>query len=70
VLPKDYGDQRRGLFLILPASAIRLPSGGKYEVRARFHSSADHPVNAYLIPMKKLWTGDVVSAPVFIQISD
>lgn len=67
-LPKDYDDPRKGLFLILPASAVRLPGAGKYEVQAIFHSSADHPVNAYLPAEKKLWVGDVRSDPIVIEI--
>ena len=69
-LPPDYGDQRRGLYLIVPASALRLPQFVPYEVRAVFHSSANHPVNAYLPPTKKLWTGDVLSEPVIIDIAE
>jgi hypothetical protein len=67
-LPTFYADYRRGLFLIFSASAIRLPGFGKYEVRARFHSSPDHPVNAYL-GRQVLWRGDVESEPIIIEIS-
>jgi hypothetical protein len=68
-LPSDYEDQRTGIFLILPASAVRLPGAGKYEIRAIFHSSPNHPVNQYLPRGAQLWRGDATSEPITIEIS-
>jgi hypothetical protein len=70
ILPSDYKDKRRGVFLIFPASAALLPGFGKYEIKAHFHSSLDHPVNSYLPQNSKLWRGDVLSAPVVIDIRE
>ena len=69
VLPRDYKDKRRGLFLIFPASAALLPGPGKYEIKAYFHSSPEHSVSAYLSKSSKLWRGDVMSRPVVIDIA-
>jgi len=68
-LPAFYGDNRAGLFLVFPASAVRLPGFGTYEIRANFHASPNHPVNAYL-KGRALWRGDVKSGSVILEISE
>jgi hypothetical protein len=68
-LPSIYDDRSTGMFLVLPASAVRLPGAGKYEIRAMFHSSPNHPVNRYLPRGAQLWRGDVTSEPIAIAIS-
>jgi len=70
MLPPDYGDSRRGIFLVLPGSAVLLLGSGKYEIQAAFHSSPDHPVSQYLPRGAQLWRGDVVSKPITIDISE
>jgi hypothetical protein len=67
-LPEWYGDQRKGIFLVLSGSALLLPGPGRYSIRAQLHSSPDHPVNRYLPHGAKLWRGDVISDPIVITI--
>ena len=67
-LPPWFHDTRKGIFLILPASAIRLPAAATYEVRVRFRSSRDNPVQNYLQPNVKLWEGAATSQPIRIRV--
>ncbi len=67
-LPNFFEDLRTGIFLVFPGSAIRLDSGGQYQVRARFRVSPNHPVHAFLPAGRQIWHGETESNPVVIQI--
>jgi len=68
-LPAFYNDTRPGPYLVFPGSAIRLLGFGRYQVRAVFHLSLHHPVQAFLPPQQILWHGDSASEWIVIDFT-
>ena len=68
-LPAFYNDTRPGPYLIFPGSAIRLPGFGRYQVKAVFHLSPHHPLQAFLPPQEILWHGDSASEWVVVDFT-
>lgn len=63
----SYRDNRRGLILDFPGSAVLLSGFGKYKVDKTFKERSDDFVAQYLSQGPKLWQGKIKSAPVIIE---
>ena len=66
-LPEAYEKPKTGLFLDFSNSAIKLPGFGKYEARADYDSTFEHPTGSQLVEDPKLWSGKVHSMPVILE---
>ena len=64
---RPYNDSRHGLVLDFPASALLLPSFGKYTVTKKFKEDSDDPVVHYLRKGAPFWNGSVKSLPVTVE---
>ncbi|MFN2621758.1 MAG: hypothetical protein ABR611_02840 [Chthoniobacterales bacterium] len=66
-LPEAYEKPETGLFLDFSNSAIKLPGFGKYEARADYDSTFEHPTGSLLVEDPKLWSGKVHSPAVLLE---
>ncbi len=67
LLPPDYREPRRGLFLEYGLSALRLPGFGRYTVVKRFEEHSNDFVTRYLPPGPPFWEGVVTSSPIEVD---
>ena len=67
-LPPFFGRNTKGVFMVFSGSALELPGIGNYAIQARFNSSPNSPVTAFLPKHVKLWYGRVLSNVVPITI--
>ncbi len=63
----SYHDNRRGLILDFPGSALLMPGFGKYRVVKEFKQSPHDYILQYLSAGPPLWSGKVQSPPVFVE---
>jgi hypothetical protein len=69
-LPPYFHQPGIGLFLVFAGSAITLDQPGQYMMKVTYRMRADDPVNFYLRDSPKLWTGQVTSNTIVIDIRD
>jgi hypothetical protein len=63
-LPNEYGNSRRGLYILFPVSAVALPGPGRYAVTMDY-DSIEHPVRRVIHGYPEFWQGKVSSPAVF-----
>ncbi len=68
-LPSEYGNNRRGLFILFLVSAVALPSPGRYAVTMDY-DSIEHPVRRVIHRYPEFWQGKVSSPPIIADFAE